>query len=64
VLTRHLLLITCACCWFSPAGPSAATSWQPDVHRAIAYAHTRAGDVSFAVRTEHRVWGFRVTRLV
>jgi hypothetical protein len=43
--------------------PSAAT-WQPGVRAAIAYAHTRAGDVSFAVRTEHRAWGWRVERTV
>jgi hypothetical protein len=34
------------------------------VHGAIAYAHTRAGTVSFTVRTEHRQWGWRVTRTV
>jgi hypothetical protein len=45
------------------AGPTAAT-WQPGVRAAIAYAHTRAGDVSFAVRTEHRAWGWRVDRTV
>ncbi len=42
----------------------AASSWQPGVRAAIAYAHTRAGDVSFAVRTQHREWGWRVTRTV
>ncbi len=31
---------------------------------AIAYAHTRAGTVSFAVRTQHRQWGWRVLRTV
>ncbi len=31
---------------------------------AIAYAHTRAGDISFAVRTLHRVWGWRPSRTV
>jgi hypothetical protein len=39
-------------------------AWQPHVAAAIAYAHTRAGDVSFAVRTEQRQWGWRVTRTV
>jgi hypothetical protein len=34
------------------------------VRAAVAYAHTRAGDVSFAVRTEHRAWGWRVDRTV
>jgi hypothetical protein len=51
------------------AGAIAATApvagaWQPNVRAAIAYAHTRAGDVSFAVRTERRLWGWRVTRTV
>jgi hypothetical protein len=42
----------------------AAAAWKPGVRAAIAYAHTRAGDVSFAVRTQHREWGWRVTRTV
>jgi hypothetical protein len=41
-----------------------ARRWQPDVRAAIAYAHGREGTVSFAVRTEHRAWGWRVTRTV
>jgi hypothetical protein len=44
-----------------PAKPTGA-QWQPGVRAAIAYAHARAGDVSFAVRTEHRAWGWRVDR--
>jgi Beta-lactamase enzyme family len=47
----------------TPVKPT-ATTWQPGVRAAIAYAHTRAGDVSFAVRTEHRAWGWRVDRTV
>jgi hypothetical protein len=46
-----------------PAAPT-GVQWQPGVRAAIAYAHTRAGDVSFAVRTEHRAWGWRVDRTV
>lgn len=42
----------------------AAHGWRPDVRAAIAYAHARAGDVSFAVRTQQREWGWRVTRTV
>ena len=34
--------------------------WQPGVAAAIAYAHTRAGEISFAVRSAHRLWGWRV----
>ncbi len=41
-----------------------ALPWQPHVRAAIAYARTRAGTVSFAVRTERRQWGWRVTRTV
>jgi hypothetical protein len=44
-----------------PVEPTGA-QWQPGVRAAIAYAHARAGDVSFAVRTEHRAWGWRVDR--
>jgi hypothetical protein len=40
------------------------STWQPHVAAAIAYAHTRAGEVSFAVRSEQRQWGWRVTRTV
>ena len=47
-----------------PVAPGATAAWQPDVHRAIAYARTRAGEVSFAVRTENRAWGWRVERTV
>jgi hypothetical protein len=44
--------------------PTAAKAWQPGVREAIAYAHTRAGEVSFAVRTAHRLWGWRPARTV
>jgi hypothetical protein len=33
--------------------------WQPDMQAAIAYAHSRVGDIAFAVRTEDRLWGYR-----
>ena len=46
------------------ATPPIERAWQPNVRGAIAYAHTRAGTVSFAVRTERRLWGWRVTRTV
>jgi hypothetical protein len=46
------------------ASRPSANAWQPGVRAAISYAHTRAGTVSFAVRTEQRQWGWRVTRTV
>jgi hypothetical protein len=48
----------------SAAAAGAAAEWQPDVRAAITYAHTRAGVVSFALRTEHLAWGWRATRTV
>jgi Beta-lactamase enzyme family len=69
-----LALIALAClCSPAPVGAAkadprgaapAAGSWQPGVRQAIAYARTRAGDVSFEVRTENRRWGWRITRTV
>jgi beta-lactamase class A len=47
------------------ATPAAAASppphWTPDAAAARAYAAARAGDVSFAVRTERRAWSWRGT---
>ena len=33
--------------------------WRPDVRSAIAYSHTRVGDIAFAVRTGTRFYGYR-----
>jgi beta-lactamase class A len=33
--------------------------WRPAMGAAIAYAHTRVGDIAFAVRTEDRFYGYR-----
>ena len=79
-LVRCLAIAALACCWWAPpAGvgatvpppgqraqsrPASTRPWQPDVLAAIAYAHTRAGEVSFAVRTADREWGWRVLRTV
>ena len=38
---------------------AAAASWRPHVHEAVVYAEHRKGEVRFAVRTEHRLWGYR-----
>jgi hypothetical protein len=47
------------------ASPKAAPpAWQAGVQAAIAYAHTRAGEVSFAVRTARHMWGWRPQRTV
>jgi len=47
----------------APAAARAAPPphWKPDVAAARAYAAGRAGDVSFAVRTERRAWSWRGT---
>jgi len=42
----------------------AAHAWTPDVSSARSYAKQRAGDVSFAVRTEGSLYGFRGRRTV
>jgi hypothetical protein len=39
------------------ASPAAAPVWTPDVHAAEAFARTRRGAVSFAVRTACGAWG-------
>ena len=33
--------------------------WRPDMSAAIAYAHSRVGDIAFAVRTQDRFYGYR-----
>jgi beta-lactamase class A len=41
---------------------AAPPHWQPDVGAARAYAEGRPGVIAFAVRTEDRLWGWRVDR--
>ena len=60
LLSALLLLAAGTAC----AAASASALWQPDVRGAIAYAGGRAGEASFAVRTEHRAWGWRPQRTV
>jgi hypothetical protein len=43
---------------------AAPADWRPDVRAAERWARTRAGEVSFAVRTEHRLFGRRFSRQV
>jgi hypothetical protein len=67
LLAALVCVWACACVCVAPAASAEAEpagSWQPHVAAAIAYAHTRAGEVSFAMRTEQRQWGWRVTRTV
>ena len=44
------------------AAPTSLGSWEPDIRAARAYAASRPGDISFAVRTEGRFFGHRTTR--
>jgi beta-lactamase family protein len=44
------------------AGP--AQAWEPDVRAARDYSERRAGEISFAVRTEARLYGVAVRRTV
>lgn len=46
------------------SGPAATPAWQPGVLSAEAYARTRRGQISFAVRTECGGWGRRQDRAV
>jgi hypothetical protein len=41
------------------APAAAAAEWRPHVHEAVVYAQHRKGQIRFAVRTEHRLWGYR-----
>jgi hypothetical protein len=43
------------------ATPVAAAAWRPDVRAARTYADTRAGQIRFAVRTSHHLWGYKRT---
>jgi hypothetical protein len=57
----------------SPAAPTSScaasasaqlAAWSPDTQAAIAYARTRHGDISFAVRANARAWGYRSQHVV
>ena len=37
--------------------------WRPDMAAAVAYARSRVGDVAFAVRTDHRFYGYRANHV-
>jgi beta-lactamase class A len=46
------------------SGSAAAADWRPHVGAARDYAESRAGQVSFAVRTERRLYGVALRRTV
>jgi hypothetical protein len=51
------LLVAC-----SSAAACPPAGWRPDVHAAVQYIHQRHGTISFAVRTEHKLWGYHPGR--
>jgi beta-lactamase class A len=62
---RHLLPALLVVAGAAPVSASAAApSWSPDVRAARAYADTRPGTVSFAVRSGGREWGSHGDRTV
>ncbi len=48
-------------CLVPGVGQSVDQVWQPNMPTAIKYAQSRTGDIAFAVRTDHRFWGYRYT---
>jgi beta-lactamase class A len=46
------------------AWPAGAHAWTPHIARAAAWAKTRQGSITFAVRTEDRLWGRGLDRQV
>jgi Beta-lactamase enzyme family len=45
-------------------GAAQIAAWRPDMAAVIAYARTRRGDISFAVRTNQHFWGYRDQHVV
>jgi protein MpaA len=46
-------------CLVPGTGKTIDQLWRPDMRAAIAYAHSRVGDIAFAVRTPDRFYGYR-----
>jgi hypothetical protein len=44
-------------CLVPATGKTIDQAWRPDMAAAIAYAHSRVGDIAFAVRTPDRFYG-------
>ena len=59
-----MITALCAAACLAAAPTSTLGAWSPDVAAARAYAQTRPGQVSFAVRTEGRFFGHATTRAV
>jgi hypothetical protein len=59
---RRMVLVVVAS--LVAAAPASAAPWSPDVPAAKRYAVARAGEVSFAVRTERGLRGYQATRAV
>jgi hypothetical protein len=64
-LRNYVVLVTLAvAAGVAVPPPASAAPWRPHVREAAAYAHGRAGNVSFGVRTRHRLRGVGVERTV
>jgi hypothetical protein len=61
---RAALALAVLCMLPAPATADAPENWRPHVNEARAWALQRAGQVSFAVRTEEDFWSFRPDRVV
>jgi hypothetical protein len=53
------LIVLGACLW-----PASAQAWTPHIAAAAKWAKTRQGSITFAVRTDERLWGRGVDRQV
>jgi hypothetical protein len=61
---RRMAIVLIAAAGLAVAAPASAQPWSADVKAARSYAEDRAGEVSFAVRTERGLRGYRATRIV
>lgn len=57
-----MITALCAAACLAAAPTSTLGAWSPDVRAAEAYAQTRPGQISFAVRTDGRFFGHATTR--
>lgn len=59
ILLAVLALVPAAASRDAPRDPSVPAGWSPDMSAARHYAKSRKGEISFAVRTRAREWGYR-----